>query len=553
MKGGQARTSSFFSGSRDHLEGNRVVAGFDFMEDRPLHSRPRMSSPSNESVGGGGGGSFSGKRPAPNRAGANGERRVASLFDLLQDLSVPPKPNKQNESSFERGVQAAGARAEATPASATPSACGSGVVIPSQKRQQQATISTIGESSEEGNWRVTAGRGVGSAETGSISLKSNAEASPGRGKKATAAAAASAVAKRKSPTLGITAADNNRNNSTGVSRGGIPPEYASAKELSSALFANPPEGSGEMPEERPTRRRRVGWAERPESSNEAGGGEGGGAGGSESLGRFGHHRPGPSRGVGDKNTFDGERQASSLRLSSYARGSGPGGTDGGDGGGRISRPSARQEEEEGRNVERATSRVQTTPVRPRLWIAQDGFDASQWMTQEPDPTTGQADDDVVQSDSIAFGELGSRGGGGSVGSSRGAGASEHSVSRGEEEKREENRGVDRSTRDLSWSRGRSARAPRGNPTRDSSGNTRREAAPSTRAREEAGARIGGVADGDGGDDQGYGIAETTPHADGLTEGAFEWPVDEGCTYFDDDAYDRGAAPASGKERDGTRG
>ncbi|CAN0570229.1 unnamed protein product, partial [Ectocarpus sp. 12 AP-2014] len=75
--------------------------------------------------GGGGGGSstvgvgdphHSGKRPAPSRPSAHSEQRVASLFDLLQELSVPPKPGGSSHSA-----RAAGAPRGATASSSASS------------------------------------------------------------------------------------------------------------------------------------------------------------------------------------------------------------------------------------------------------------------------------------------------------------------------------------------------------------------------------------------------------------------------------------------------
>ncbi|CAN0459574.1 unnamed protein product, partial [Ectocarpus sp. 8 AP-2014] len=80
---------------------------------RQLHQKGAQGGDGDGGDGGGGGGSstvgvgdphHSGIRPAPGRPSAHSEQRVASLFDLLQELSVPPKPGGSS-----LGAPAAGA------------------------------------------------------------------------------------------------------------------------------------------------------------------------------------------------------------------------------------------------------------------------------------------------------------------------------------------------------------------------------------------------------------------------------------------------------------
>ena len=70
-----------------------------------MHARGGGGGGSGSGSGGGGGGGGGrrsigndggggGRSSAPGRLSAHGKSRVASLFDLLQELSVPPKPKR---------------------------------------------------------------------------------------------------------------------------------------------------------------------------------------------------------------------------------------------------------------------------------------------------------------------------------------------------------------------------------------------------------------------------------------------------------------------------
>lgn len=273
-----------------------------------------------------------------------------------------------------------------------------------------------------------------------------------------------------------------------------------------------------MPDERSKRPRRVGWPGRPENSKSSGGGE--------RLRGVVQQRPGFSRGVQEDNEANYEREVSFWRLSSCARRGGTGKRDGAGGRGRVSRPLALQQEGS-RSDEGTTRRAKRPATRPRRWVPQDGFEASQWMVQQPDPTTEEPanDDDAPSSHSIAFDGLGSRHGGDGGGGGHGVGGvsgSRHSTLQNEEEDGENEHAVDGSERISSRSSG-CARGQRGTPAQELSRPMSQGAASSVRAQGEAARRIGEAAD--AGDDQDHNPAETL-HAAGLTEEAFEGPGDE---------------------------
>ncbi|CBJ32815.1 hypothetical protein Esi_0376_0025 [Ectocarpus siliculosus] len=150
--------------------------GFDFMEDRPLHQKGAQGGDGDGGDGGGGGGSstvgvgdphHSGIRPAPGRPSAHSEQRVASLFDLLQELSVPPKSGGSS-----LGAQAAGAPRGTTasplasPLSTKKAVCskgGSSLDITGGNQQQPSAASQTGttpSSEEKRRRRDGAGRPV---------------------------------------------------------------------------------------------------------------------------------------------------------------------------------------------------------------------------------------------------------------------------------------------------------------------------------------------------------------------------------------------------------
>eukprot|EP00903_Cladosiphon_okamuranus_P009080 g8681.t1 len=148
MKGSHARPSGRSSDST-------TSAGFDFIEDSPMHTRggdgARRPIGRGDDVGGG-----------THRFGVHGKPRVASLFVLLDALSVPPKP---------QGSSRAGPRTLGAPDSAIPSAPAvsssaakrrtegtEGGGEQHQQEQQQAEISSQEQMNE------VAARGIGPAD-----------------------------------------------------------------------------------------------------------------------------------------------------------------------------------------------------------------------------------------------------------------------------------------------------------------------------------------------------------------------------------------------------
>ncbi|CAN0005268.1 unnamed protein product, partial [Ectocarpus fasciculatus] len=109
--------------------------------------------------GGGGGGSSSvgvgephrsGKRPAPGRPSVHSEQRVASLFDLLQELSVPPKPGGSSHTARAAGAPR-GTPASSLTSSLSTGSSGSSLDVTDGNQQQPSAASKLGatSSSEE--------------------------------------------------------------------------------------------------------------------------------------------------------------------------------------------------------------------------------------------------------------------------------------------------------------------------------------------------------------------------------------------------------------------
>ncbi|CAM9832692.1 unnamed protein product [Pylaiella littoralis] len=507
MEGGLADMTGLSSdNSGNNLETRRatpVAGGFDFMEDRPLHARGARS-------GGGGGGKLGtdvrrGRKlsapdqpPAPVRAIAYSKQRAASLFDLLQELSVPPKP--KGSSSDARAAGACGAPS----APAVSSACfardpreGSFVIASDEEQRQQqqqkatSTMEKMGKISKERGRQGAAApvlrkegqghnqrAGVSSVEearcvtfvveeardyarrnsnngSSSSSSSSSADKICGQPNATANPTTRGATTKRKSVPvpLGTIAPNNNTNDalakavaatsssSSSPSSAAAPRQQRRGGAAAAAAAAAPRTAVAAgatmtaTAQERSTRRRRVDGGRRLDSSSGGSGGSIVSGGGAESaVGK----RSAIVRGR-DVNTV--EDDAGGLFSSWRGSSSTPRREEEeeGGGGGYIGMPTAgRQGEDSDEDDERAVHRVDAR-ARSRWRMPQDGEDSAQWMKQEPESaSTAVAGDDGRQwwnSSSLdGLGDPGGGGGGG--GGSGGAKGSSQTISQQQQQQQQ---------------------------------------------------------------------------------------------------------------------